>query len=57
MIGSDWMQRLMQVSLFEAQYISVLNVAGPRESKYPGGIYSEAFSYLERVFLKLKESV
>jgi len=40
----------------EAQYISILNVAGPRESKYPGGIYSEAFSYLERVFLKLKES-
>jgi len=42
---------------FEAQYISILNVAGPRESKYPGGIYSEAFSYLERVFLKLKEAV
>lgn len=41
---------------FEAQYIGVLNVAGPRESKYPGGIYSEAFSYLERVFRKLKES-
>jgi hypothetical protein len=32
------------------QYIKVLNIAGPRESKYPGGIYSEAFSYLVKVF-------
>ena len=44
------------VRWIEGQYINTLNVAGPRESKYPGGIYSEAFSYLERVFLKLKES-
>ncbi|MBJ6724039.1 putative molybdenum carrier protein [Geomesophilobacter sediminis] len=30
--------------------ISVLNVAGPRESKCPGGIYDAAFRYLRRLF-------
>jgi hypothetical protein len=40
----------------DAQYISILNVAGPRESKCQGGIYAEAFAYLERVFSALKES-
>lgn len=39
------------------QYINVLNVAGPRESKHPGGIYTEALTFLESVFnmLKLQE--
>lgn len=41
---------------FDGQYISVLNVAGPRESKCSGGIYSETFAYLERVFQLLKET-
>ena len=31
------------------QRISVLNVAGPRESKCPGGIYDEAYAYMARV--------
>lgn len=39
------------------QYISVLNIAGPRESKCIGGIYDEAYSYLDKVFTMLKESL
>ena len=37
------------------QSIGVLNVAGPKESKYPGGIYAEAHTYLEQVFSKIKD--
>lgn len=37
------------------QYINVLNIAGPRESKCPGGIYTDARSFLESVFILLKE--
>lgn len=37
------------VRWIEEQQISVLNVAGPRESKCPGGIYNEAFGFMERV--------
>jgi hypothetical protein len=37
------------------QYISTLNIAGPRESKSPEGIYKDAYSYLEKVFNTLKE--
>ena len=44
------------VRWLDGQYISVLNIAGPRESKCLGGIYSESFSYLEKVFTLLKES-
>jgi hypothetical protein len=40
----------------EGQYISVLNIAGPRESKCLGGIHADAFAYLERVFALMKES-
>jgi Circularly permutated YpsA SLOG family len=39
----------------KGQFIRVLNIAGPRESKCPGGIYREALSYLESVFSLLKE--
>jgi hypothetical protein len=39
----------------DGQYINVLNIAGPRESKLPQGIYSDAFSYLTEVFSLLKE--
>jgi hypothetical protein len=35
--------------------LQVLNIAGPRESKCPGGIYREAYDYLEKVFTLLKE--
>jgi hypothetical protein len=38
----------------EGQYIQTLNVAGPRESKFPEGIYKEALVYLEKVFENLK---
>ncbi|HET6420163.1 MAG TPA: putative molybdenum carrier protein [Geobacteraceae bacterium] len=36
------------------QRIKVLNVAGPRESKFPDGIYSSAYSYMEKVFENMK---
>lgn len=44
------------VRWIEEQFINVLNVAGPRESKCPGGIYKEALVYLEKVFTMLKET-
>lgn len=37
--------------------INVLNIAGPRESKCPAGIYREAYDYLEKVFNLLKEDI
>lgn len=43
------------VRWINGQYIGILNVAGPKESKCPGGIYAEAFAYLERLFSLLKE--
>jgi len=36
------------------QHIKILNIAGPRESKYPEGIYREAYEYLVKVFEELK---
>lgn len=44
------------VRWLEGQYISVLNIAGPRESKCPGGIHADALAYLERVFSLMKEN-
>ncbi len=43
------------VRWINGQYISTLNIAGPRESKYPAGIYADALGYLEKVFNLLKE--
>jgi hypothetical protein len=43
------------VRWIDGQYISNLNIAGPRESKYPAGIYADALGYLEKVFNLLKE--
>lgn len=40
----------------KGQDIYILNIAGPVESKCPGGIHEEAFAYLEKVFTLLKES-
>ena len=40
----------------EGQQITTLNIAGPRESKCPEGIYNEAYSYLKKVLTLLKES-
>ena len=39
----------------KGQLISTLNIAGPRESKCTGGIYTEALLYFEKVFTILKE--
>lgn len=44
------------VRWMEEQRISVLNVAGPRESKCRGGIYDEALTFLERVLALAKRS-
>jgi predicted Rossmann-fold nucleotide-binding protein len=38
------------VRWIHGQRIKTLNVAGPRESKFPDGIYTSAYSYLETVF-------
>jgi hypothetical protein len=38
------------------QLILTLNIAGPRESKHPGGIYSDSRSFLENIFNLLKET-
>lgn len=43
------------VRWIDGQFIKVLNIAGPRESKYPDGIYGDAASYLGKVFLLMKE--
>lgn len=43
------------VRWIKAQYIRVLNIAGPRESKIPGGIYNQACDYLSKVFDCLRE--
>jgi len=40
----------------QGQQINVLNIAGPRESRYPEGIYEEAYQYLNKVFTLLKET-
>lgn len=45
------------VRWIDGQQINTLNVAGPRESKCIGGIYSEAYAYLERVFALIRETV
>jgi hypothetical protein len=38
------------VRWIDCRNICVLNIAGPRESKFSGGIYATAYSYLEKVF-------
>lgn len=53
--GEEVIKPEQVVRWLNGQFISVLNIAGPRESKCPGGIYSESFSYLEQVFTLLKE--
>ena len=42
------------VRWLEGQSIDTLNVAGPRESKVPGGIYSKALNYLTKIFDAMK---
>jgi len=39
----------------QGQSVHILNIAGPRESKFPEGIYNEAMNYLDILFTKLKE--
>lgn len=43
------------VNWIEGQQITTLNVAGPRESKFPDGIYMESHSYLEKIFSTIKD--
>lgn len=38
------------------QQITTLNIAGPRESKCPDGIYTETIAYLDKLFSLLKET-
>lgn len=38
----------------DGQLITTLNIAGPRESKFPG-IYQQAYLYLEKAFNALKD--
>ncbi len=45
------------VRWIHGQQIITLNIAGPRESKFPEGIYLEAFEYMERVFDALKNKI
>ena len=45
------------VRWIQGQHITILNMAGPRESKFPDGIYTVAFSYLEKVFTILKDEL
>jgi hypothetical protein len=40
----------------QGQQITTLNIAGPRESKFPEGIYTDAYSYLEKLFTMLKDT-
>lgn len=35
--------------------VTTLNIAGPRESKFPDGIYRDAYLYLEELFTIIKE--
>ncbi|WP_232008909.1 putative molybdenum carrier protein [Geobacter sulfurreducens] len=39
----------------QGQQISILNIAGPKESKCPG-IYANSYAYLENIFMMLKEA-
>lgn len=40
----------------EGQQITTLNIAGPKESKFPEGIYNEALAYLEKLFSVIKDA-
>lgn len=44
------------VRWLDGQHISILNIAGPRESKVPGGIYHRAYAYLDLFFDHLKQA-
>lgn len=43
------------VRWLEGQHISILNIAGPRESKITGSIYEKSKTYLDQVFECLRE--
>jgi len=44
------------INWIKGHFITTLNIAGPRESKFPEGIYQEAYAYLEKIFFMLKEA-
>jgi len=43
------------VRWIKGHLINTLNIAGPRESKCVGGIHSEAYAYLDKVFTLLRD--
>jgi hypothetical protein len=43
------------ITWVEKHNIRVLNIAGPRESKHPGGIYLQAAIYLRQLFAAMRE--
>jgi hypothetical protein len=53
--SSQMPESVQVIRWLNGQAITVLNVAGPRESKNPGGIYDKAHVFLEQVFALLKE--
>jgi hypothetical protein len=55
-LDSDEIRPEQVIRWINGQFISVLNIAGPRELKCSEGIYDEAFAYLEKIFILLKES-
>src|ERR1039457_6554933 len=53
----DSVQRVEPIDVvrwIDKQKLSILNIAGPRESKFSEGIYQDAYYYLENVFVLLK---
>jgi hypothetical protein len=55
-LDSDEIRPEQVIRWINGQFIGVLNIAGPRESKCSEGIYDEAFAYTEKVFTLLMES-
>ena len=47
---------LQVIRWLQGHQIAILNVAGPRESKFSKGIYREVYSYLGKIFNTLKEA-
>lgn len=54
--ASDVVKPEHVVRWLEGQHISILNIAGPRESKVAGGIYEKSKTYLDQVFECLRET-
>lgn len=53
--ASDAVKQEQVIRWIKGHYISVLNIAGPRESKFPEGIYAVTRAYLDELFILLKD--